>query len=142
MKFQLIQNNSSPLTSSTVEYILTNRGISKNMISHYLNTTDEDINSPILFGANTLAAAARTLIKHIHENHNCLVVVDSDCDGYTSAAIIINYLYDLFPAWVTNHLQWFIHDGKQHGLSDCIAGLLECNYSLVILPDSSSNDFE
>lgn len=142
MKFQLIQNKLNPLTSSTVEHILTNRGISRDIISHYLNTTDKDINSPLLFGEQRLAAAARTLIKHIHENHNCLVVVDSDCDGYTSAAIIINYLYDLFPAWVTNHLQWFIHDGKQHGLSDCITGLLECNYSLVILPDSSSNDFE
>ena len=142
MKFQLIQNTLNPLTSSTVEHILANRGISKDIIDHYLNTTDADINSPLLFGPATLTAAARTLIKNINEEKNCLVVVDSDCDGYTSAAIIINYLYDLFPAWVTNHLQWFIHDGKQHGLSDCIAGLLECNYSLVILPDSSSNDFE
>lgn len=141
MKFQLIQNNLNPLTSSTVEHILANRGISKDIISHYLNTTDEDINSPMLFGPENLAAAARSLIKNINANKNCLVIVDSDCDGYTSAAILINYLYDLFPMWVTNHLQWFIHEGKQHGLSDCISGLLECNYSLVILPDSSSNDF-
>ena len=142
MKFQLIQNNFSPLNSSAVEHVLTNRGIKKDIIPHYLNTTDKDINDPILFGEHRLTAAARILIKNIKENKNCLVVVDSDCDGYTSAAILINYLYDLFPAWVINHLQWFIHNGKQHGLSDCIAGLLECNYSLVILPDSSSNDFE
>lgn len=142
MKFQLIQNTLNPLTSSTVEHILANRGISKDIIDHYLNTTDADINSPLLFGPDTLTAAARTLIKNINEEKNCLVIVDSDCDGYTSAAILINYLYDLFPAWVNNHLQWFIHDGKQHGLSDCITGLLEYNYSLVILPDSSSNDFE
>lgn len=142
MKFQLIQNTSNPFTSSAVEYILSNRGISKDIIDHYLNTTDKDINNPLLFGEQRLAAAARTLIKHINENHNCLVVIDSDCDGYTSSAILINYLYDLFPAWVQNHLQWYIHSGKQHGLSDCITGLLECDYSLVILPDSSSNDFE
>ena len=142
MKFQLIQNKLNPLTSSTVEHILTNRGISKDIIPHYLNTTDADINSPLMFGKERMADAARILIKHIHANHDCLVIVDSDCDGYTSAAIIINYLYDLFPAWVTNHLQWCLHEGKQHGLSDHIAALLECNYSLVILPDSSSNDFE
>ena len=142
MKFQLIRNNLNPLTSSTVEHILTNRGISKDKIYHYLNTTDEDINSPLMFGEQRLAAAARTLIRNISQNKNCLVVVDSDCDGYTSAAILINYLYDLFPAWVTNHVQWFIHNGKQHGLSDCIDELIKYDYSLVILPDSSSNDFE
>ena len=140
MKFELIKNNANPLTTSTVERVLNNRGITD--IEKYLNTTDEDINSPLLFGQERLADAARTLIKNIQAGKNCLVVVDSDCDGYTSSAILINYLYDLFPAWVQNHLRWFIHDGKQHGLSDCIAALLECNYSLVILPDSSSNDFE
>ena len=140
MKFELIKNNLNPLSTSTVEWVLNNRGIIN--IEKYLNTTDEDINSPLLFGQKRLADAARTLIKNIQAGNNCLVVVDSDCDGYTSSAILINYLYDLFPAWVQNHLRWFIHDGKQHGLSDCIAALLECNYSLVILPDSSSNDFE
>ena len=140
MKFELIKNNLNPLSTSTVEWVLNNRNIID--IEKYLNTTDEDINSPLLFGQKRLADAARTLIKNIQAGKNCLVVVDSDCDGYTSSAILINYLYDLFPAWVQNHLRWFIHDGKQHGLSDCIAALLECNYSLVILPDSSSNDFE
>ena len=140
MKFELIKNNTNPLTTSTVERVLNNRGIIN--IEKYLNTTDEDINSPLLFGQERLADAARTLIKNIQAGKNCLVVVDSDCDGYTSSAILINYLYDLFPAWVQNHLRWFIHEGKQHGLSDCIAALLECNYSLVILPDSSSNDFK
>lgn len=140
MKFELIKNNTNPLTTSTVERVLNNRGIID--IEKYLHTTDEDINSPLLFGQERLADAARTLIKNIQAGKNCLVVVDSDCDGYTSSAILINYLYDLFPAWVQNHLRWFIHDGKQHGLSDCIAALLECNYSLVILPDSSSNDFK
>ena len=142
MKFQLIKSNLNPFTSSTVELILNNRGIKSEDIFHYLNTTDEDINSPLLFGEERLAAAARALIKNISENKNCLVIVDSDCDGYTSAALLINYLYDLFPAWVQNHLEYYIHEGKQHGLSDCIAGLLECNYSLVILPDSSSNDYK
>lgn len=140
MKFELIKNNLNPLLTSTVEWVLHNRNIID--INKYLNTTDEDINSPLLFGVKRLADTARALIKNIQAGNNCLVIVDSDCDGYTSAAILINYLYDLFPAWVQNHLRWFIHDGKQHGLSDCIAALLKCNYSLVILPDSSSNDFE
>ena len=142
MKFQLIKNNLNPLTTSTVELVLNNRGIKSEDIYRYLNTTDEDINSPLLFGEERLTAAARALIKTISEDKNCLIVVDSDCDGYTSAALLINYLYDLFPAWVQNHLEYYIHEGKQHGLSDCINMLLGSCYSLVILPDSSSNDYE
>lgn len=141
MRFELIKNNLSPFTS-TVELVLNNRGIKSENISHYLNTTDEDINSPLLFGEERLAAAAKILIKNISENKKCLVIVDSDCDGYTSSAVLINYLYDLFPSWVQNHLEYYIHEGKQHGLSDCIDFLLGSCYSLIILPDSSSNDYK
>jgi len=41
-----------------------------------------------------------------------------------------------------------MHDGKQHGLSDCYDAIIQGNiitskqYSLVICPDSSSNDYE
>lgn len=141
MRFELIKNNLSPFTS-TVELVLNNRGIKSENIFHYLNTTDEDINSPLLFGEERLAAAAKILIKNISENKKCLVIVDSDCDGYTSSAVLINYLYDLFPSWVQNHLEYYIHEGKQHGLSDCIDFLLGSCYSLIILPDSSSNDYK
>ena len=44
MKFQLI-NPINP-DYSIIEQILTNRGIDKEQIGHYLNTTDEDINPP------------------------------------------------------------------------------------------------
>ena len=40
------------------------------------------------------------LIKHIAQNDNVLIQVDSDCDGYTSSATLINYLNCLFPGFV------------------------------------------
>lgn len=48
MKYELI----NPINSdySTIEQILTNRGINKEDIKHYLHTTDRDINDPELFG--------------------------------------------------------------------------------------------
>ena len=49
-----------------------------------------------------------------------LVIVDSDCDGFTSSAILINYLHDFFPSWVETKLNYIFHEGKQHGLSDHI----------------------
>ena len=123
-----------------INRVLVNRGIKSSELQHYLNTTDDDINSPLSLGEDRLKAAATAVVSCIGANDNALIVVDSDCDGYTSSALLINYLYDTFPNWVSNHLSWFIHSGKQHGLSDCVD--LASDFSLVICPDSSSNDYE
>jgi hypothetical protein len=83
---------------NAVQQILTNRGINFSEIHHYLNTTDADINNAEMLGPQLLKDAAAALIKTIQNEEECVVIVDCDCDGYTSAAIIINYLYDLFPS--------------------------------------------
>ena len=93
-------------------------------------------------GGDRLLKAARTLMSAIQSESRALVIVDCDCDGFTSAAILINYLYDLFPAWVQNNLDWFIHSGKQHGLSDVDVAETAAKYSVVLCPDASSNDYE
>ena len=121
---------------------MTNRGIPYYDIHHWLNTTDADINDFNLLGADRLLKAAQTLISVISNGGNALVIVDSDCDGFTSSALLINYLYDLFPAWVQNNLDWFIHSGKQHGLSDVNVEWAAANYSVILCPDASSNDYE
>ena len=141
MKFQLIN---PVLSNETIEErILLNRGIKKNQIQHYLNTTDQDINNPEAFGEKLLKNAVALVIQTVQSNKQIAVIVDCDCDGYTSSAILINYLHDLFPAYVENNLSYFVHDSKQHGLSDTIAWLSNRNnLGLVILPDSSSNDYE
>ena len=140
MKFELIK----PIIPhySVTEQILTNRGIKKADIPHYLHTTDKDVNDPSAFGEELMKEAAVKLITNIQLGHKCFIVVDSDCDGFTSAALLINYLHDVFPSWVENNLEYGIHTGKQHGLSDFITSLLAENYSLVIVPDAGSNDTE
>lgn len=124
---------------SALEQILTNRGVPYNEINAYLNTTDDDVNSFFCFGEDKLKSAAAALIKCINADAEAEVIVDSDCDGFTSSALLINYLYDLFPAWVNNKLTWFMHTGKQHGLSDFIP---RENTKLIIIPDAGSNDYE
>ena len=114
---------------SATEQILVNRGIRQSDVKHYLNTTDKDINSPLAFGEDVMRRAAATLIQTIQNEDSILVVVDADCDGYTSSALLINYLYDLL---LIKNLR-FLHEGKQHGLSDVVVG---SNYKLVICPDS------
>ena len=83
------------------------------------------------------------LIKHIAANDNAYVIVDADCDGYTSSAILLNYLNRLFPAWVQGHVSYFMHNGKQHGLGDVdMDQLIQEGFKLIICPDSASNDYD
>ena len=140
MKYQLIK----PINQkySVTQQILTNCWIPLNEISHYLHTTDNDINPPEDLGQEKLRAAAATLITTIQSNFSAVVIVDSDADGYTSAATLINYLHDLFPVWVENKLDYVVHKGKQHGLNDHIDDLLTDNYKLVIVPDAGTNDID
>lgn len=120
-----------------VEQVLVNRGIPYDQINHYLNTTDNDILDPRLIPH--LDEGAKMLIKHISQNDKVLIQVDSDCDGYTSAALLINYLYCLFPSFVNNNISYRVHMGKQHGI---IPDTIPEDVKLVIAPDSSSNDYE
>lgn len=83
------------------------------------------------------------LIKHINNNDKAFIIVDSDCDGYCSSAIFLNYLNRHFPHWIQNQVEYFMHDGKQHGLGDVnIGDLIQRGFKLVICPDSASNDYE
>lgn len=59
----------------------------------------------------------------------------SDCDGFTSAAIISNYLYTLYPDWTHEHLKHILHGGKEHGLSD-VMDKIPNDTNLVIVPDA------
>jgi len=140
MKYQLIK----PMNSNynALQQILTNRGIPFERIYEYLNTTDEIINSPLDLGESNLKQAALTIIGHIAADRPALVVCDCDCDGFTSASLLINYLYDICPTYVKNSLKWFVHEDKQHGLEDVMDYINSHNFKLVIVPDASSNDYE
>ena len=122
---------------TAVEQVLANRGIYPEHVDHYINTTDEDILSPDLIA--NIREGAQMLIKHVAQNDKVLIQIDSDCDGYTSAATLINYLNCLFPGFVQNNVLYRIHSGKQHGI---IPTSIPEDVKLVIAPDSSSNDYE
>ena len=137
MEYQLITPGIPHQGLSAVEQVLANRGIAPEHVDHYLHTTDEDIFPPTLFP--TVTDGARMLVKHISQNDKVLIQVDSDCDGYTSAAALINYLNCLFPGFVQNNIYYRIHTGKQHGI---ILDTIPDDVKLVICPDSSSNDYD
>ena len=136
MKYQLI-NEIFPTGLTPIEKVLYNRGISQNEIQHYLNASDADILDPTLIAR--IDDGVKMLISHISQNHKIFIQVDSDCDGYTSASLLINYLNCIFPGFVQNNILYRIHEGKQHGI---IPETIPEGVKLVIAPDSSSNQYE
>ena len=130
---------------NTLAQILTSRGIPYNNVRRYtLASIETEVNSPQAFGGELIQSAIKMLISHIQADHEALIVVDCDVDGNTSAALLLNYLHKLFPAWVENKVEYCFHEGKQHGLKDITPYICDdnANYSLVICPDSASNDVE
>ena len=78
------------------------------------------------------------LYKHLENNSKIGLLVDCDCDGYTSAAIIYLFIKHFYP---NIGIDYYVHEGKQHGLEDQIDNLINQNYDLIIIPDAGSNDF-
>ena len=133
MKYELINQPNNKYSAK--QQIFINRGIKEEDLVHYMSLTDNDINPPEIFG-DVIKEAAMTFIKIINRTDSQIcVVVDSDCDGYTSAALIINYIYDIASDLIESRLHYFHHEGKQHGLQDCMDWIEDCNADLVIVPD-------
>lgn len=122
---------------SVVEQVFVNRGIPANEVTHYLNTSVADVIDPAVI--TNIEAGAKMLVSHIAQGSKVLVQIDSDCDGFTSAAVLINYLNCLFPGFVQNHVFYRPHTNKAHGI---IPETVPSDVKLVIAPDSSSNEFE
>jgi hypothetical protein len=56
---------------TAVEQVLANRGIAPENVEHYLNTTDEDILSPMLI--MNIEEGVKVLIKHIAQGDKVLI---------------------------------------------------------------------
>lgn len=135
MDYQLIK----PIQEnySAIEQVLTNRGIKFEDIAHYLNVTEEDNLSPLLL--DNIEQAAKILFNQLHKDgFHIHVQVDSDCDGYTSAALLLNYIHAIIPSAI-EHISYSFHNGKMHGINPA---LIPPETTLVIAPDSSSNDYD
>lgn len=135
MRYQLIAPRDETL--SAVEQVLFNRGINPKDIEHFKYPSVNDLVNPEKL--EHIKDGVAMLISHIERNDKIFIQVDSDCDGYTSSAILINYLNCLFPHYVQTQISYRIHDGKQHGL---LTDTIPSDVKLVIAPDASSNDYE
>ena len=135
MKYELIKNDYKNL--SLVETILTNRGFDLEDIEHYLNTSENDVIPPEYL--TNIKEGVILLIKHISANHKIFLQIDGDCDGITSSAFFLNYLWKLFPSFTQNNIVYNFHFGKEHGL---ILEEIPDDVQMVIAIDSASFDYE
>lgn len=136
MKVKLYAETDNKLSARS--QILLNRGLPPESLDSYINSTFEDnVYPPELLGIDKLECGRQMLIRHIEREDDIFVVVDSDADGFTASATFINYINKAYP---NAHIVYYIHDGKEHGLNDCIDKAL--NFNMVVLPDASSNDYD
>ncbi len=135
MKVNLVNEN---YTSNYLTNLLHARGVVN--VEDFLQPTDKYLSDPSLLDNINQGALwlEETLNK---ENSKILIIVDCDVDGFTSSAIMWNYIHAIAPM---QELAFMLHEHKQHGLEDCCQEILDSNinYDLIILPDSSSNDFK
>ena len=134
MNYKLISERNEDL--SPVEQVLLNRGIEYEDIDHYCNTSILDVLDPLLI--SNIREGAQMLVKHIKAMDKTYIQVDSDCDGYTSSALLINYLHTLFPHFVETCVTWGLHKTKEHGID---LDFLPEDAKFIIVPDASSNEF-
>ena len=95
--------------------------------------TDED-NPMLLDGMLEAINVAHDIL--IKPGARLGVIVDSDTDGFTSAAVLISYIRERFPQVAINY---YFHPGKEHGIVPEYFNGLE---DLIIIPDAGSNDYE
>lgn len=120
-----------------VRNLLSFRGVED--IDDFLNPNKNNLQDPD--DLVNISEGALLYLNNIGDDKRILIIVDSDCDGFTSSAIIYQYTKIIAP---TTQIDYWLHNGKEHGLSDHIDKLMdeEVKYDLIILPDSSSNDVE
>ena len=114
--------------------LLRERGVEN--VELYLNPTKDCLQDPKYL--SNIEKGASLFLSKIGPGKTIFLVQDSDCDGLSSGSIAYQYIKDVAPE---TEIKVFIHEGKQHGLEDCVERILdEDKIDLVIAPDSSSND--
>lgn len=116
-----------------IELICENRGVDFRFIDDFLNPGSTSVEDPLIY--LNLDKLCLEIINNIDKR--IAFVVDSDVDGYCSAAMLINYLCKNLNM---RNFKYILHDKKTHGLTNYVMEQL-CDVDCVIIADASSEDF-
>lgn len=141
-----IQKTSYSIKEDFLKNLLIDRGIIPANDNEYqqmfFHPSTENMHSPL--DLDHMEEGFNLFLKHLAAGSKFYYVVDSDADGITSSAVMINYMEDhLRKSYPDFTIDYHIPDGKEHGL-DTIMNILTPKkiYDIIVLPDSSSNDYE
>ena len=131
MKVNHVKHN----TENYIADYLATLGIKPEDIDSFIKEPREsDQDSP--WGLDNIKRAVETAYCHmLQRNTHIFVQVDSDTDGYTSSAVLINYLKRRFPEV---KITYALHPGKEHGI---VPVAIPEDATLLFIPDAGSNNY-
>ena len=130
MKIKLVNDN---ITSDYTKNLLRSRGVDN--VDEFLLPSEKNLQS--WEDLDNIKLGVDLVKNTINDKKPYAILIDPDNDGFTSFAILYQYLKRLNPE---KEIEYFIHSAKQHGLEDTYQVFQDKEYSVVFLPDSSSND--
>lgn len=132
MQYKLIAGSLND-PQNPIETVLKNRGIEN--VEEYL-TLDNTVVQDYL-DLDNMREAVECFVKHYDAQHKIIVMPDSDCDGYTSSAMLYLYIKALDPDYP---VEYVMHQRpKTHGLNSGDVSIPE-DTKLFIIADASTND--
>lgn len=125
---------------SARQQVLYNRGIPVEEQEHWLDADWDDINDWRLLGEEKMRKAAAIIHEHCEIGSPPIgILVDEDPDGASAGSLAYNFLYRVYGPQKS---ELIFHQKKVHGLKDMDLDSLAEKFSLLWIPDSSSNDYE
>ena len=110
----------------------------KNVDAFLKPTLDDSVvEDPLLF--DNIEKATDVILDGVKNKKHFALVVDCDCDGFTSASVIYRYLKQLDSEV---DITPYFHKGKVHGLQEHYKEIGETDCDIVLCPDSASSDIK
>lgn len=132
MQYRLIENSLND-PNNIVKTVLLNRGV-KNP-QEYLNLNESCVQN--YNDLNNMQEAVQCFLKHYQARNKIIVMPDSDCDGYTSSAMLYLYIKSLDQDYP---VEYIMHQKpKTHGLNSQDISIPD-DAKLFIIADASTND--
>lgn len=123
-------------SSNYLKDYLNTLGIADENISSFINKPrDLDEDNPLTLD-NMQLAIETAYAELIKQNAHIFVQIDSDSDGYTSSAVLINYIKRRFNGVKVSYA---LHPGKEHGI---VPEVIPEDVTLIFIPDAGSNDYD
>ena len=123
-------------SSNYLKDYLNTLGIADENISSFINKPrDLDEDNPLTLD-NMQLAIETAYAELIKPTAHIFVQIDSDSDGYTSSAVLINYIKRRFSGIKVSYA---LHPGKEHGI---VPEVIPGDVTLIFIPDAGSNDYD